>query len=254
MGNVARGFTIRLSILTQLPASRKVKTNLPTRHWLWADCQEISFLLECVEQVLGVLEPTRHQVGEILRSIVLQHQEHLQTIRSPSTLGRQIRKIIYIIHIRALVVEQIPGRKRECVVESPHIAPQQERTCHRRPEHFVRVDCDGVCELDAREAGGRERGVEDDAPAPRPVDVQPQIVSLADRAEFRERIVRAVHGGAGCCVDEEWRFAPFLTLFDEPLQFVGAHASGVVDGYADDVFAAEAEEVGGFFDGVVAVG
>lgn len=61
-------------------------------------------------------------------------------------------------------------------------------------------------------------------------------------------------GGACCGVDEEGGFAAGLGFGDEALEFRGDHAAIIVDRDGDDVFRAEAEEVGGLFDGVVAVG
>ena len=61
-------------------------------------------------------------------------------------------------------------------------------------------------------------------------------------------------GGACCGVDEEGGFAAGLGFSDEALEFGGDHAAMVVDGDGDDIFGAETEDIGGFFDRVVAMG
>lgn len=76
----------------------------------------------------------------------------------------------------------------------------------------------------------------------------------ADCAEGAERVERAVDSGAGCGVEEEGCFAALFTLFNASFEFRGYHAACGVDGDGDYVLAPEAEQVGCFFDGVVAVG
>lgn len=139
-------------------------------------------------------------------------------------------------------------------MELAHVAAQQEGAGHGRAEHLVRVDGDAVGEGAAVEAGGGDFGVEDDAAAPAAVDVQPEVVRLADGAERAVGVEGAVDGGAGGGVDEEGRFAALLALLDQSLEFVWAHAACGVDGHTDDVLAPQAEEVCCFFDRVVAVG
>lgn len=97
-------------------------------------------------------------------------------------------------------------------------------------------------------------GGEDDGPAPGAVDVQPDVVLLADGGEGREGVEGAKDRGAGCGVEEEGGFASLFTFDYEALEFGGNHAPLVIDGDADDVRTAQAVEVGGFFDGVVPVG
>lgn len=61
-------------------------------------------------------------------------------------------------------------------------------------------------------------------------------------------------GGAGGGVDEEGGFAAGFACGDGAVEFGWDHLAGGVDGDGDDVFAAEPEEVGCFFDRVVTVG
>ena len=84
--------------------------------------------------------------------------------------------------------------------------------------------------------------------------MEPEILFLAYLAESRERVERALNGRPGCCVEEEGCLAAVFAFLYAAFEFRRDHAAAVVDGDGDDVLGAEAEEVGGFFDGVVAVG
>ena len=118
----------------------------------------------------------------------------------------------------------------------------------------MRIDGDAVCEACTCEARGCVGGREDYGPAPAAVNVQPDVVGAADGRERGEGVEGAVHGGAGCGVEEEGRFTFGFGGEHEGLEFRGDDAPAGVDGDGDHARCAEAVEIGGFFDAVVAVG
>lgn len=77
---------------------------------------------------------------------------------------------------------------------------------------------------------------------------------LADCREGSEGVEGAVDSGAGCGVEEKGRFASCFGFLDQALEFRGDHAAVSIDRDGNDILGAEAKEIGGFLDGVMAMG
>lgn len=91
-------------------------------------------------------------------------------------------------------------------MELAQVGGEQEGARDGHAEHFVRVDRDAGGEVRAGELGG-VRGREDGGAAPGGVDVQPEVVALADFGDGGEGVVGAEDGGAGGGVHVEGRVA-----------------------------------------------
>ena len=140
-------------------------------------------------------------------------------------------------------------------VEEAYVGAEEEGAGDWDAHHFVRVDGDGGGEVGAGEFLGRVGGGEDGGAAPGGVEVQPEVVALADGGEGRDGVVGAEDGGAGRGVEVEGRESLFLGLGDEGGQGGRVHAAGFwVHGHGPDGQGAEAEHLRRLFDAVVAVG
>ena len=152
------------------------------------------------------------------------------------------------------MVEEVRGGEGVAGVEAAQVGPEQERARDGDAHHLVRVHRDGVGQPAAGHfmcVGGREDG----GAAPRGVDVQPEVVLLADGRERRDGVVGAEDGGAGRGVEVEGREALVLGVGDAGRQGGGVHAAGFwVHGHGTDGRGAQAEHLRGLFDAVVAVG
>ena len=153
-----------------------------------------------------------------------------------------------------MVVEEVRGREGVAGVEAAEVGAEQERAREGDAHHLVRVHGDGVGELAAGQFG-RVQGREGGGAAPGGVDVQPEVVLLADGGERRDGVVGAEDGGAGRGVEVEGREASVLGVDDAGRQGGWVHAAGFgVHGNREDGRGAEAEHLRGLFDAVVAVG
>ena len=128
------------------------------------------------------------QRGEVLCAIVLQREEEFQRVSAPAALRRQISQVVYVVDGVAGVVEQVASGQRHGGPEGAQVVREQEAACHGHTEHLVGRDGDAVGEVGALKVLGARLRVEDDAAAPGPVNMQPEVVRLADGGELCERI------------------------------------------------------------------
>ena len=111
-------------------------------------------------------------------------------------------------------MEEVAGWEGVAAVEFAQVGAEEEGAGEGDAHHFVRVHGDGVGQVAAGEFGG-VGGREDDGAAPGGVDVEPEIVRLADGGEGADGVVGAEHGGAGGGVEVEGRLALAFGLGDE---------------------------------------
>ena len=188
-------------------------------------------------------------------AVVLQGEEKLEAICAAAALRSEVCEIVNVDCVCAWgVVEEVACGEGECAVEGVHVAAEEKAGGDGGTEHLVRVDGDAVCEVGACKARGCVGWVEDYAAAPGAVDVEPEVVCFADCRERGEGVKGSLDGRAGCGVEEQGCFAPSLGLVDAAFELSGDHAAAVVDRDGDDVSGAQAKEVCGFLDRVVAVG
>ena len=111
------------------------------------------------------------------------------------------------------MVEEVRRGQSVAGVEAAQVGPEQERARDGDPHHLVRVHRDGIGQLAAGQfvcVGGRE----DRRAAPGGVDVQPELVLLAEGGERGDGVVGAEDGGAGRGVEVEGREAFVLGVGD----------------------------------------
>ena len=151
-------------------------------------------------------------------------------------------------------MEEVSRGEGVAGVEQAHVCSEEEGARHGDAHHLVRIDGDGVCEVAPCEfvgVGGREDG----GAAPGGVDVQPEVVLLADGGKGSDGVVGAQDGGSSRGVEVKWREALVFGLGDEVRERGWVHAAGFgVHGDGADGRGAEAEHLRGFFDAVVPVG
>lgn len=139
-------------------------------------------------------------------------------------------------------------------VELAHVGAQEEGAGDGDAHHLVRVDGHRVGEVAAGQFAGVSRG-EDGGAAPGGVDVQPEVVFLADGGEGFDGVVGAQDRRPGRGVEVEGRAALVFGFGDAGGEGGRVHAAGLgVHGDGADGRGAEAEHLGGFLDAVVAVG
>lgn len=139
-------------------------------------------------------------------------------------------------------------------VEEAQVGAEEEGARDGDAHHLVRVDGDGVGEVAAGQFAGVGRG-EDGGAAPGGVDVQPEVVRLADGGEGFDGVIGAQDRGPRRGVEVEGREALVFGFSDAGGEGGRVHAAGLrVYGDGADGRGAEAEHLSGFFDAVVAVG
>ena len=153
-----------------------------------------------------------------------------------------------------MIVEEVRSREGVAGVELAEVGGEEERARERDAHHLVRVHGDGIGPV----ATGQfvpVFGREDRGAAPGGVDVQPEVVFLADVRERGDGVVGAQDGGAGRGVEVEGREALVFRVGDGARQGGWVHAAGCrVHGHGADGGGAEAERLRRLFDAVVAVG
>ena len=111
------------------------------------------------------------------------------------------------------MVEEVGGGQGVAGVEAAQVGAEQERAGDGDPHHLVRVHRDGIGQLAAGQFV-RVRGREDGGAAPGGVDVQPELVLLAEGRERGDGVVGAQDSGAGGGVEVEGRETLVLGVGD----------------------------------------
>ena len=152
------------------------------------------------------------------------------------------------------MVKEVRSRQGVAFVEFPQVGAEQKRARDGDAHHLVRVHGYGIGQLAAGQLMLVRRR-EDGGTAPGGVDVQPEVVLLADGRERGNGVVGAEDRGAGRGVEVEGREALGFGVCDAGRQGGRVHAAGFgVHGYRVDGRGAEAEHLRRLFDAVVAVG
>lgn len=279
MRNLLRDLTIRLPALRLIrdqsarmhvrTVRRIMEAHLQTRRRVLADEDEVGVLFDQRSEVRchgtgGVdllLVPGRAVVGPA--------EEELEGVCATAALEGEVREVpdlrgvddefglavegVWCSGGGVVVVEEVAGGEGIGEMEATDVGGEEEGAGDGDAEHFVGVDGDAVCFFGTGEFGALGGG-EDEGAAPGAVDVEPQVVFLADGGDFVEGVEGAQDGGAGGGVDVEGGAVLGEGLLDQGFELRGDHAALFVDGDGPDGGAAETEHLGGLFDAVVAVG
>jgi len=191
---------------------REIEAHLQARRRVLADQDEIGAPLhlgrEVGRDVEGVVD-----LGLVAGGAVVDPaQRELETVAAPAALQREIGQVPDLA-ARVLDVEEVAGGERVGAVEGAEVWGEEEGAGRGHGHHLVRVDGEGIGQVRAGELVLVFRG-EDGGPAPAGIDVEPEVVPLADGGDGFEGVVGAEDGGAGCGVHVEGRLALVFGLLD----------------------------------------
>lgn len=190
----------------------EIEAHLQARRRVLADQDEIGAPLhlgrEVGRDVEGVVD-----LGLVAGGAVVDPaQRELETVAAPAALQREIGQVPDLA-ARVLDVEEVAGGQRVGAVEGAEVWGEEEGARRGHGHHLVRVDGEGVGQVRAGELVLVFRG-EDGGATPAGIDVEPEVVPLADGGDGFEGVVGAEDGGAGCGVHVEGRLALVFGLLD----------------------------------------
>ena len=181
------------------------------------------------------------RIAEGVGAVQLQRQPDAQAAKVARQLGR---------HVGEAVADLLVGAGRRQVLQVVGAAamrgPQRRDVTHQQctgaigqEQALVRVDGDGIGELDAGQQG--RIGQAEEAAVSR-VGVEPQRLRAAHRGQFGKRVHGAGVGGAGAADDQEWREAAAAVGGDHRGERIDAHPQPRVHRHGAQVVGIDADD------------
>eukprot|EP00095_Tigriopus_kingsejongensis_P002617 snap_masked-scaffold1459_size40432-processed-gene-0.0 protein:Tk02617 transcript:snap_masked-scaffold1459_size40432-processed-gene-0.0-mRNA-1 annotation:"l-aspartate oxidase" len=215
------------------------------KRWTEAGCG-----LNQMMEIIGLVKSVIDQLLEVALPSGLEHEPKLKAVHLAATLNGLVARVVSNV-VEFILLKQISGGSTIGLVEQPRVSCDEGRALEGRTQHFVRIPSNGIGQMRPSEQMFVLVG-HDGASTPTRIHVKPNPMSLTNRGQAFEVVIRAHNCGSGRGVNKEGNLAIGDALLDGLLEFLRVQSSLIVRPDLDYVVGAQTKPVGSFDDGVMA--
>mmetsp|Transcript_2060 Transcript_2060/g.4789 ORF Transcript_2060/g.4789 Transcript_2060/m.4789 type:complete len:415 (+) Transcript_2060:68-1312(+) len=206
--------------------------------------------LELLHKERAVAEARVHALAKPVRAVHLPAQPELERVLAAPAVERLVPQVV---RLGVVGVEEVVRVGRVCLLEQVGLLQQDDGALLVDAHELVEAPRDGVRSVaPLHEVLPLLR--EEDAAAPRGIDVHPQTFIPAHIRNALDVVVHAQHGGAACNIDKKRREAFLACLGHLPTQRLGCHLASCVHGHIAAAIVAKTHHPSRPLQSVVGVG